>query len=354
MTQLARQRARRAESVLGILFHRAGSDVGQAFRHCRIDGVRERRHMLDHRGRDLRQRAAAKRPLIGEQLVEHDAEREHVGAPIDGLLADLLGRHVVRRAAGNVVAGLRVVLMGDARDAEVEHARLGAADHEDVRRLDVAVHDTLAVRVGKRVGDAAHDQRGLHRRRLPAFLTQLAQVAALQQLHRDVGVVVADAGVEHRHDVRMAQAGSGARLVEEERVERGALLGRDLEIQRLDRDQPRQQRVVRGVNRAEPAFADAVLQRIAADVADRRHRVAGLADAAGFERCGRCARQADVGVAPQRDVGHARRRRRVAVGRRKARRRLARNAHARQLSRADRAQVQEKRGFLPLVTATHQ
>ena len=62
------------------------------------------------------------------------------GTPVDALLAHLLGRHVVGRAGGDVVAlaVLRVVLVGDAGDAEVEHLGLGAPDHEDVGRLDVA------------------------------------------------------------------------------------------------------------------------------------------------------------------------------------------------------------------------
>ena len=130
----------------------------------------------------------------------------------------------------------------------------------------------LRVRERERVGDAADDQRRLRRRRAPAFLAQLAQVAALEQLHRDVGALVADAGVEDGDDVRMAEAAGRARLVQEQRVERLALLLGDLDVERLDRDQARQQRIVRREDRAEAAFAELVLERVAADVADRRHR----------------------------------------------------------------------------------
>ena len=117
--------------------------------------------------------------------------------------------------------------MGDARDAEVQHPRLRAADHEDVGRLDVAVHHALAVCIGERVGDAAHDQRGL-RRRGRASLPGAAGAgrgpsAAPSRCRR---VVVADAGVEHRDDVRVDRPGGGARLVQEHRVEGRALLGR--------------------------------------------------------------------------------------------------------------------------------
>src|SRR4029077_14944319 len=43
---------------------------------------------------DVHVRLARERPLSGSELVEHDAEREQVGARIHGLAADLLRRHV--------------------------------------------------------------------------------------------------------------------------------------------------------------------------------------------------------------------------------------------------------------------
>ncbi len=301
MAQLARQRARRAETVLGVLLHRPRDDLGQRRGHAGVELVGTRWLVVEHGAGDLGQRAAGEGLLVGQQLVEHHAEREHVGAPVHRLLAHLLGRHVVGRAGGDVAGA--VVLVRDARDAEVEHARLRAPDHEDVGRLDVAVDHALAVRVGQRVGDAPHDGGGLRRRRPPAFLAQLAQVAALEQLHRDVGALVAHAGVEHRDDVRVREAASGARLVQEQRVEGLALFRRDLEVQGLDRDEARQQRVVRRVHRAQAARADLVLERIAADVPDGGHLVVGLGLRVGGEHRRRAGRRADVRVAPQRDVG---------------------------------------------------
>ena len=274
LAQLARERAGRAEALLGILGHRPRHDVGERLRHGLVDLAGERRFVREHGVGDFLQGLALERLDVGQQLVENDAEREHVGAAIGGLALHLLGSHVVGRAgAGHGVAAF--VAMGDAGDAEIEHARLRAADHEDVGRLDVAMDHALRMGKGQRVGDPAHDQRRLRRRGAPAFAAQLAQVAALQQLHRDVGAVVADAGVEHGDDVRVAQPAGGARLVDEERVEGLALFLVDLDVERLDGDQPRQQRVVRREHRAEAAAAELVLERIAADVADRRHRLIG-------------------------------------------------------------------------------
>jgi hypothetical protein len=48
--------------------------------------------------RDHGQVLALERLLPRQHLVEHDAEREDVGAVVDLVAEDALGRHVVRRA----------------------------------------------------------------------------------------------------------------------------------------------------------------------------------------------------------------------------------------------------------------
>ena len=286
--------------------------------------------MLQNGGGDLLQRVADEGLAVGEQLVKHDAEREHVGAAVGELAPHLLGRHVVRRAG----AGVRVVALlpvRDAGNAEVEHAWLGPADHEDVGRLDVAVDHALGVGEGERVGDATDDERRLRRRRAPAFLAQLAQVAALQEFHRDVGALVADAGIEDGDDVRMAQAAGGARFVQEQRIERFALLVGDLDVERLDRDQARQQRIVGREDGAQAALAELVLERVAADVADRRDGAIGRAcdqAAEGDRRRHRNGRR--IGIAPQPDAGKGGGGRGLGVGGRHGRRK--RTAHCVSLS----------------------
>ena len=175
--------------------------------------------------RDLVQRLAAERLRVGEQLVEDDAEREHVGAPVGRLLAHLLGRHVVGRA-GAECRRIAAVAAG-ARCGRCRSRAPRGCVRPTMKMLAGLMSrwiTPLRVREGERVGDAADDQRRLRRRRAPAFLAQLAQVAALEQLHRDVGAVVADAGVEDGDDVRVAEAAGGARFVEEQRVERLASL----------------------------------------------------------------------------------------------------------------------------------
>ena len=95
----------------------------------------------------------------GGHLVEHDAEREQVGARIDILAARLLGRHVgdgadvvpttLVKCSARARLGGGAALVGRALgrqlgQAEVEHLHLAAAGDEDVGRLDVAMDDAFA------------------------------------------------------------------------------------------------------------------------------------------------------------------------------------------------------------------
>ena len=92
-------------------------------------------------------RLALVRQPAGEQLVDHRPQRVEIGAAVDRLAGQLLGRHVAGRAEHQ--AGARSAAVGHAGDAEVHHSHrvAGGVDH-DVGRLDVAVHHALAVRVG--------------------------------------------------------------------------------------------------------------------------------------------------------------------------------------------------------------
>ena len=117
---------------------------------------------------------ARERQRAGRHLVEHDAEREQVGARVELPAARLLGRHVRHRAQRRprhrhslamrgLVRRRRLGPLDQLRQAEVEHLGLAARRHEDVRRLDVAVDDALGVRGVERVGDL-HGERQQRRR----------------------------------------------------------------------------------------------------------------------------------------------------------------------------------------------
>ena len=130
-----------------------------------------------------------------------------------------------------------------------------------------------AVRIGQRVGHALGDAGGLRRLGPPAVAQQVAQVAALQPLHRNVDTLLRQPGVVDGDDVRVVQPRSGSGLGQQLRFERVALRGGDIEMQGLHRDRPRQQRVECGMHGAQAAGTELVLQGVAADMADRRQRL---------------------------------------------------------------------------------
>ena len=95
-------------------------------------------------------------PAPGEQLVQHDSERIHIGRNAERLACDLLGRGVLRRerAAGYLAEHglLGQALVQQLGDAEVQQPHLALGGHQDVGRLHVAMHDQLAVRIRDRLG----------------------------------------------------------------------------------------------------------------------------------------------------------------------------------------------------------
>src|SRR4051794_22006959 len=94
--------------------------------------------------------------LAREQLVAEQPKAVHVGLFGDLLAEELLGTHVGRRA--NHHSGLRQsqrlaveASLENRGDAEVAYKRAPCAVvPENVRRLDVAMDDSLAVRGGER------------------------------------------------------------------------------------------------------------------------------------------------------------------------------------------------------------
>jgi hypothetical protein len=81
----ARQVARRRVAVVGVLGHRARDHLVERDRYVR-SGLAQRRRRLLHVRPDLGRLGVARvRDPAGEHLVEHAAERVHVGARVDRL-----------------------------------------------------------------------------------------------------------------------------------------------------------------------------------------------------------------------------------------------------------------------------
>ena len=101
-------------------------------------------------------RRVLERAMEREALVEADAERPDVGAPVEphATREQLLGRHVDRRAEEVAGAGhpLRFGVVHVARETEVEDHRPAVASEQEVLRLDVAMDDPALVHRMERLG----------------------------------------------------------------------------------------------------------------------------------------------------------------------------------------------------------
>ena len=108
---------------------------------------------LDHLS-GLERRRAPERVMAGERLPEKDSNGPDVSRRAGGLPVQALRRDV-RQRSGHVADGGQRLGVGELREPEVEqpHRDLVPVDDEDVRRLDVAMHDATGMRKGKRFED---------------------------------------------------------------------------------------------------------------------------------------------------------------------------------------------------------
>ena len=167
--------------------------------------------------RPLERPPAGARQLAGDDPVEDHAERVDVGLRPDGVeRLPLLGGHEGPRAEGHRLAR-RAGVLGDLLvhrrahrgDAEVADLHLPGAGDEDVRRLDVAVDDAVAVGVGEAPRRLHQDrQRPLAVER--ALGQQLLQRRPVHVLHHEVGAARRGAAVDHLDDVGVVEAGEDA------------------------------------------------------------------------------------------------------------------------------------------------
>ena len=259
--QVVTEGGRRRIARVGFLGQRSRQDGGQA-RADLPDRVERhgRRLLVDDLVEDLRRALAREGPVSGERLVEDDAGREDVAAPVQRAPAHLLGAHVVHRPHHH--AGLGEVRAAELGDAEVHDLRAAVVEQADVARLDVAVHDAALMSVAEAAADLdQHVDLLAERQRFRPPQHDL-EVGAGQQLHRDEGDATVLAELVDDDDVRVLQPRGGLGLDLEAlaavRVE-AAVAG-----QRLERDLALEGLVSGPVDHPHPATADAARQQIAA------------------------------------------------------------------------------------------
>ena len=161
---------------------------------------------------------ARERHLARQRLVEHAAECVDVGAAVDVVAPQLLGRHVVERSdplAGRGEAALRGASLGKAEVGEVDVLPAPAGGHEHVRRLDVAV-DEAALVCRVECGGHLRDHTGGPQRFEPALGgDERAQVRAVDVAHGDVEDALRLPGREDRDHIGVVEGRRETRLTHE-------------------------------------------------------------------------------------------------------------------------------------------
>ena len=204
----------------GVLLEAPPDDAVEARWERRVD-LREVLRLCVKDGADgVGGRRALKRPPAGQHLVEHCAEREHIGALIDREAAQLLRRHVAnrsehrsRRRASDRWRHRRERSRIDLLlcQPKIEDFGSTGGGDEDVLGLEIAVDDPLLVRrreaMRKLQGivDGLALLEAVRERRGQAF----AKGFTLEQLHHGECHVVRVPDVVNRQDVRMRDGRDG-------------------------------------------------------------------------------------------------------------------------------------------------
>ena len=263
--QRAAEIARALVARLGRLCQRPADDAVELGRQRAVD-LRGPHRLVVHDHLAQRPVASRERPLVGEELVQHDAGGEEIRAVVDRQPLHLLRRHVGGRPHhGAHLGAVGAVRVLDLRHAEVHQLRAALPVEHDVGRLDVAVDDAGLVRVVERAQELAHEAHELPGLEAQVVVEAVLEVLAADELHDDEGDVALLAEIVDLDDVRMIEARDRLRLL----LEPDRILARHLFVEvalddGLDRDRAVQLRVERLVHHAHRPAADLALQLVAA------------------------------------------------------------------------------------------
>jgi len=215
---------------------------------------------VDLRVEKLHQRLSVEGDDTGEHLVRDGGQRVAVRRRPNLVPRDLLGRHVGRSARRHTGHRLQRRALEQLGEPEVGEYRRILSREQDVGRLDVAVHDSMAVGVVETRGDPAQVLQG-GRLVERALLHPAGEAAAGDVLDDHVGRPLKLAEVVDVDDVGVAQPGDRLRLVAETRHGVGI---RGHRLQHLDRPGPLELRVVGAKDHAHGSLSDEVLDLVLA------------------------------------------------------------------------------------------
>ena len=151
-----------------------------------------------------------------QHLVQHAGHGVLIGPPVDRTAAGgLLGAHVLWRADRQPGLGETLSARGAHGQGNPEVCDDRLALQEDVRRLDVPVHDVTLMRVLERIAHGDSNRDGLLDGQLFFPLETLCQRLAFDEWHHVIRERIRRAGIEERKYVGMLEVGRDLDLLEE-------------------------------------------------------------------------------------------------------------------------------------------
>lgn len=209
-----------------------------------------------------------RRQFAGEHLIQHDAERVEIRTMVDrGGVRALFRRHVGRRARRQPGRGkrdpggmaCRAALTfggGESCDAEVRDFHASETIHENVLRLDVAMHHAAVVRVLQRIAKRRHDRQRLACGKATGG-EKSAQIHPVHEFHEDEITTGGTASVfVERDDAGMVQLGERTRLLRETSGE--ARIGIEPRTQDFQRDDTIEVALSGAIDRPHAALAEEI------------------------------------------------------------------------------------------------
>ena len=136
------------------------------------------------------------------------------------IVPDLLWRDIGRRSHPQLLGRLGGAHEGGAK---IRNFYVRPARDQDIGGLDVPVDDALPVCVVERTAALESDLNHVRYRQQALGTGVAGQIPAVHVLHRDVGEMLVDDGVQDCHDVRMRQLAGQRSLADELDLEDAAL-----------------------------------------------------------------------------------------------------------------------------------
>ncbi len=297
---MRRERPRSREAILRPLRHRLRDhvvDLGRQVGALRGQSWWRLHQVSEHQGSVVLGRI---RRMSREAFEEHTAERVHVGPRVRDLATELFRRRIVERPHELTGCGDARITRGTFGESEVGEVGVRAglrprADRdEDVRGLDVSMHEPLFVSGIERRRDLANDPGRLRRVERTLLAEQGPKVGPFHVPHRDEQPSVGFARLVDRDHVRMVDRRGKARLADEPLAESRVL--RQLNGEELQCNLPPQALVFREVHDAHAAAAHDPVDPVARELLARLEIALGRTDDRG--RAGRT-RASQFGVLPQ-------------------------------------------------------